>query len=398
MQKNKRSGPKQSPARDQEDALPRKLAALATELARHAGRVPAALKDKEHELQKQIRKCLQQKRDGVLQEAQERAQDDDDDAYRLLKERIEEAAGVLVVRGSDGRELEVNAFVVPLFARIAGGLDAAQCFQDEQAFELLRKSFQQEQLESRDATVVLVSHAYHPDELDAIGYGELHAMVREAYDAMTSKKSAADTIARSMRGWPASRFAPDDEALELRYLLGFTLKALDDPFYRIPDDEAAADRYFDARAARFRRWAQRVAPLVRQCLVTDGRDIDIDFLYQDLFHGGRETGSAEYRMLQLMSGLQQALQRHGARPEDTRAVIGPAEADDGAPVLRVHLYAQADDALLASAEKPVAMDFNLEEEAADAADALASIGVQALALALEFDADGEPLDVRPYPE
>lgn len=397
MQNNKRPGPKQSaPAKDQDDALPRKLAALAAELARQEGRAPAAAsQDKEHNLRRIVRKCLLQKKDGALHDALDYAHDDDG-AYPLLKERIEEASGVIVVRSSDGRDLEVNAFTVPLFARTTGGLDAAQCFQDEQAFDLLRKSFQQEQLESRDASVVLVSHAYHPDEIDAIGYGELHAMVHEACDAMTGKKTPAAAIARSMRGWPAAHFAPGDQALELRFLLGFALKKLDDPFYRVPDSEAAADRYFDARAARFRRWAERVTPLMQRCLVTDGRDVAIDFLYQDLFHGGRDTGFAEYRTLQMMSALQQGLQRHGTPPQDARAVLGLSEAEDGAPVLRVHLYAKADDALLASAEMPVAVDADLQTEADDACDALASIGVTTTALALEFDADGQPLDLRPY--
>lgn len=403
MQKHKRPGLKQkAAAKDHDDALPRKLAALAAAIAvegaRQEGRAPAAaLKDKEHDLRKIVRKCLLQKKDGPLHEALDTAQDDDG-AYPLLKERIEEAAGVIVVRGGDGRELEVNAFVVPLFARTAGGLDAAQCFQDEQAFDLLRKSFVQEQLESADASVVLVSHAYHPDEIDAIGYSELHAMVHDACDAMTGKKTSAETIARSMRGWPARDFARDDQALELRFLLGFALKKLDDPFYRVPDNEAAADRYFNARAARFRRWAQRVAPLVQRCLVTDGRDVAIDFLYQDLFHGGRDTGLAEYRALTMMSALQQALQRHGTQPQDARAVLGLWEAEDGAPVLRVNLYAKADDALLASAEMPVAADADPQTEADDARDALASIGVTTAALALEFDADGQPLDVQPYAE
>jgi hypothetical protein len=397
MQKNKRPAPKKSTASasNQDDALPRKLAALAVELARHPGGVPPALKEKESDLQKIVRKCLLQKKDNVLQEALEHALDDDG-AYPLLKERVEEAAGVIVVRGRDGRALEVNAFVVPLFARAPGGLDAAQCFQDEEAFELLRRSFQEMQLESRDARVVLVSHAYHPDEIESIVYSELHAMVHEASDSMLDKKTAATVIAGSMRGWPASGFGQGDQAIELRFLLGFALKALDDPFYRVPGNEAAADRYFDTRAARFRRWAHQVTPLVRRCLATDGRDIQIDFLYQDLFHGGKDTGLAEYRMLQMMSTLQQALQTHGIGPADTRAVIGPDESEDGEPILRVNLYAAADGALLASAEKQVTMDFDLSTEADDAADALATLGVKSLALATEFDTDGQPRTVRPY--
>lgn len=355
-----------------------------------------SLKKKKSNLQKIIRKCLYQKKDDVLYEALERTQDADSNAYQRLKDSIDEASEVIVFRRDDGRELEVNAFVIPLFAHAKGGLHGEQCFQDEEAFDLLRKSIQEAQLESRDATVVLVSHAYHLDEIDRIRYSQLNDMVREAYDSMTRKKATATpAIGRSMSGWPENHFVPEDLAVELRFLLGFSLKSVDDPFYQVPEDEAAADRYFESRAARFQRWSQQVAPLVKRCLVTDGSDIDIDFLYQDLFHGGKERGIAEYYMLQMMSELHQGLHAHGILPEDTRAIIGPTDIGDEM-VLRVNLYAEADGALVASSDKPIGAIRDLQIEADDAYDALMTIGVKSLALAMKFDADGQAVDVRPY--
>lgn len=396
MTKNKRpSAAKAAPSpEDQHEVLTEKLAALAVELSQRLHRLPSAeiLKEKTRELQKTIRKCVSQKKDDVLHEALEHALDDGADAYRLLKESIEEAAGTIVIRRDDGRELEVNAFVIPMFVHTTGGLHVEQCFQDEEAFDLLRKSVQEAQLESRDATVVLVSHAYHPDEIDRIRYGELHEMVREAFDSMTRKKTSATAIGRSMSGWPENHFAPDDQAVELRFLLGFALKTMDDPFYRVPENEAAADRYFEKRAERFRHWAQQVAPWVKRCLATDGRNIDIDFFYQDLFHGGKERGMAEYETLQMMSDLQHRLDSHGSPAENTRAVIGPA---DDASVVRVNLYA-ADDALLASADRPLNPGADVQTEIEDVCDALQTIGVKAMMQAKEFDSDGNPVSARPY--
>ncbi|HEY0844285.1 MAG TPA: DUF2863 family protein [Noviherbaspirillum sp.] len=400
MSKNKKTTPKKHAAlpEDQDDALTHSLVSLAVEITglKDSVSMQDALKPRQGELQKLIRKCLQQRKDDVLLEALETTLDEDSDAYLLLKEAIEDASENILFRRDDGRELEVNAFVIPLFAHTDGGLRIDQCFQDEEAFDLLRKSIQDAKLESDDASVVLVSHAYHLDEIEEIGFSQLHEMIREAYETMTRKKiTATPAITRSMSGWPENHFAPTDRAVELRFLLGFTLKRLDDPFYRVPEKEAAADRYFEARAARFRRWTTLVAPLIKRCLVTDGRDIDVDFLYQDLFHGGKERGIAEYDMLQMMSELHHGLQVNGIAAEHTRAIIGPTDAGGGM-ALRVNLYASADDALVASSDKPLGIVFDLQAEADDAFDALSTIGVTSLSIAKRFDEDGRPVDARPY--
>lgn len=384
----------------QDDATIRTLVALALDLTGLGDyeTLPEDLKKKKADFQKTIRKCLHQKKDGVLAEALESAWEEDSDAHAVLKESIEEASEIVVFRRDEGPELEVNAFLIPLFAHSIGGLRAEQCFQDEEAFELLRASFQESALESPQAKVALVSYAYHPEEIDRIGYSQLNAMVDEAFEMMTRKKApAVPAIARSMSGWPESGFAPDDSAVELRFLLGFALKTLDDPFYRIPENEAAADRYFEARAERFRAWSRQVAPLVKRCLATDGRDIEIDFLYQDLFHGGRETGMAEQAMLHMMSELQHALQASGVAPASAHAILGPAEVEDS-EVLRVNLYASADGAPIASSDMAISAIRDLQTEADDIHDALTTLGVTSLALAMKFDADGQPVDVRPYDE
>lgn len=400
MQKNKPHPRKASvpSIQDQDDALTQSLVMLAAALARHIDRteMPEPLKRKKADFLRAVRKCLQQGKDDVLDEALERLQCDDVNAYRYLKSHLEEAAENVVFRREDGPDLEVDAFVIPLFAHSSGGLRREQCFQDEEAFALLRDSLVDAQLESRKAKVVLVSHAYHLDEIERIGYSQLHGMVREAYEAMMRKKAPdAPEIARSISGWPESRFAPEDSAVELRFLLGFALKPLDDPFYRVPDNEAAADRYFEARAARFRQWTQRHAPLVKRCLASDGRVAEIDFLYQDLFYGGKEAALAEYFTLQMMADMQHALQEHGLAPQDAQAVLGPAR-DAGETVLRINLYAPGSDTPLMSADKPLGADSDLRAEADDACDALAMLGIKSVALAAKFDADGRPLDARPH--
>lgn len=376
-----------------------KLCDLALELVEQEDSASASdsLRQKEGDFHKLVKKCLYQKKDDILYEALEHAKYTDIGAYQLLKERIEETSEAIVTARDDGKNVEVNAFVIPMFVRTLGGLDREHCFHDQEAFDLLTRSLQKAQLESSDATVVLVNYAYHPDEIDSITFCHLNEMVRDAHASMTDKRGApTPAIDRSFGGWTESKFAADDHAVELRFLLGFALKTTDDPFYRVPEDEADADVYFEARAERFQRWTQQVAPLVKRCLVANDRKFEVDFLYQDLFHGGIERGIGEYFMLQMMSELNQGLEERGIDRESTKAIIGPADVRDRA-VLRVNLYASGDGTLLASSEKPWDIGRDLQVEIIDIQDALKTIGVTSLGLAAKFNADGQAVDVRPYP-
>lgn len=400
MPKSKQPAPRKSSlsSSDEQDALTQKLCDLAIEIVEQedSESMTDTLKKQASDFHKLIKKSVYQKKDDLLYTSLDRTRDADIGAYRFLRESIEEASEVLVTQGADGKNVEINAFLIPVFGRSTGGLHAEQCFQDQEAFELLTNSFNQAQLESPDATVLLISHAYHLDEIDAITYGHLNDMIREVLASMTEKKAAGTSaIERSFSGWPEHLFAPGDVAVELRFLLGFALKSTSDPFYRIPEDEAAVDAYFEARAERFQQWTEQVAPLVKRCLVNDGREIDLNFLYQDLFHGGKASGIAEYFMLQMLSELNQALDDHGIAPENTTAVIGPAEVRDDL-VLRVNLHAEADGALVASAEKPLDAGRDPQVDIDDTCDALSTIGVTSLRVAVKFDEDGQAVDPQPY--
>jgi hypothetical protein len=361
-----------------DEALADRLLDLALDLRESSvyTTLPDALQKAQGDLRKTIKKCLLQQREPALREALMRAYEEDAAAYVVLRENVEEMSANALFRRDDGPEMEVTAFVVPLFVHTIGGLSIEQCFQDEAAYEQLRESFQKHGLESVKASVVLVSHAYHLDEIERIGYCQLSAMAHEAYDAMTRKKTvSADAIAKSMSGWPPSHFAPDDSAVELRFLLGFAMKTMDDPFYHVPVKEAAADRYFEARAERFRQWSELVMPLLTRCLVTDGREAQINFLYQDLFHGGKAAAEREMDMLALLSEVQQILEKHGMAAEDARATLAPSDDDDDEnAVLRLTLHAAATGALIGSINKPHELTENMEGASADLADALVSIG------------------------
>ncbi|HEY5799917.1 MAG TPA: DUF2863 family protein [Burkholderiaceae bacterium] len=375
---------------DVDDALTLQLAEQAVALAQQAKGKLGVTPEVERGFPHLIKKALLGKKDEVLYDAIERARDADLAGSLLLRDAVEEASEVVIIRRDDGSVHEINAFVIPLFVHSVGGLRLERTFQDQQAFEELTASFVKAGLESPDARVVLVSHAFHVDEIDRITYSHLNEMTRDAGAALLGKKSApVAALERSMAGWPQSYFEPADTALELRFLLGFACKRADDPFYAVPASEAKADAYFAAREERFRDWTQQYGPIVQRVL---GGGTEIDFLYQDLFHGGKERGIAEYYTLQLMSELNLDLQEHAIDAADTSAVIAPSDSG-GEVVLQVNLYAQ-DGSLVASSEKPFGASGSLQAEVEDMRDALSVLGVASFAQALRFDAAGNPVEPR----
>lgn len=399
MPKNKRPVPRKSAntPEDKDEAVTRMLCTMALNLAEQEDSESqgTVLAEQAVEFGRIIRKALNQKKDEILYDAIERSKYEDVGAYQYLRSHIEEAASISVIRRDNAPAMEINAFVVPLLVQSTGGLKEADSFQDQDAFEALVQSFQQSELESAKAKVVLMSHAYDLDEIDRITYSHLHEMVRDAHASMTDKKIvAAPGLESSIVGWSATAFGAQDTAVELRFLLGFALKRIDDPFYAEPKDEAALDAWFDARMARYQQWTTKVGDLVKRCLAPAGAALEVSFLYQDLFHGGKEQGMSEYAMLQMMSGINHALAENNVAAADVSVVVGPAD-EHGEMLLRVNVHA-AGGALLHSADKPLDLAADLQDEVDDICDALATIGVTQLSVALRFDAQGQPLEVQAY--
>ena len=399
MPKNKRPVPRipRKAAADQvEDAdlLAQALADLALALseAEHAEEEDQeALGAKEVEFGRLLRNALRKKNDEVLYGAIERARDADVGAYQYLRSHIEEASATLVLRKEGAPAMEITAFAVPVFVHSAGGLKEAEGFQDGDAFDALVASFQGAGLESPHAKVVMLAHAYDPAEADRITYSNLQDMARDAAGSMTEKKLVArPALEQSMAGWEPTDFAPGDKAVELRYLLGFAMKRADDPFYSVPEQETEADAYFEARMERYRAWTGQAAPLVKRCLASRPDELELHFLYQDLFFGAREQAMAELAMLQMMAQLGAVLDQHASAAE---AVVGPADVDD-MMVLRVNLTAGG--VVIATSDKPLDLAADLQVEVDDICDALATLGVEAVSVALRFGPDGVAQDVRPY--
>jgi hypothetical protein len=217
---------------------------------------------------------------------------------------------------------------------------------------------------------------------------------------MTEKKMVdTPALAASVKGWSGGQFAPGDDAMELRCLLGFARKRADDPFYQAPDDEEGSDAYFAARMERYRQWTLEAAPMVQACLAADPAGLSINFLYQDLFYGAKEQAMAELAMLAMMSEINQALDDHQLDPAQVSVIVAPADVDDEM-VLRVNLYPSLyrDGAAdpVASTEKPFGLAADLQAEVDDVCDALDTIGIHAVSVAMRFGEDGQPQEVQPY--
>ncbi len=378
------------------DELARNLVDLALEITEREGPDAAALSARQEELTVLVRRMLRRKHDDVLYGAVEVAKYTDPDCCRLLRERVEEEAATYHVRGDDGMELEIDAFMIPLFVHSTGGLVQDDVFRDDADFDALMDSFRQSGLASAATRIVLVRHLYDLDAVDRIRYSDLQEMLREAAQALRSKKLVATpAIEAGMRPWIGGDYEPEDEAMELRFLLGFALKPVDDPFYRIPSGEAASDAYFEGRMARYRMWAGSVSPLLQRCLSRHPADIELNFLYQDLFYGAKEQGVGELSMLATLAEVNQKLEEQQRPPDRIKAVVAPLEAN-GEPVLRINLYPLDGGAPLATVDKPLDLAAHLEAELEDLCDALGTVGLDGVLLARGFDTAGEPEDAEPY--
>jgi len=397
MPKNKRPVPRTSnnTREPDTDAQARLMADMALEIAEREDDA-AQGGEQEDALAGLVRKAIRKKHDEVLYEAIELARYTDPLACRLLRGRIEEEAATLRIRRDDGPEYEIDAFLVPLFVRSQGGLDARQTFQDEAAFEGLVASFQAQGLDSKGAKIVLLQHAYDLAEIDHVAYGTLHQMLREAAASLLDKKlQPAPTIEASMRGWTGEPVAPDETALELRFLLGFSLKRADDPFYRVPKDEAGSDAYFAARMARYRAWTEAAAPLVARVLSRDPERLELNFLYQDLFYGAKEQGVAELATLGVLAEAKRLLASKDLAPDAVHAAVAPLDMGEHV-VLRANLYALDGGLPWGSVEKPVDLAADLTAEVDELCDALLSLGLEGVSIAASFSADGHAEGAEPY--
>jgi hypothetical protein len=399
MPKNKRPAPRQ-PAKPEAEAdhegLAQNLVDLALEITEREDLDPPTLAAREQDVLTLVRRALRRKHEEVLYGAIELARYTDPDACRFLRDKIEEEAATLRIHNEGEPEFEIDCFMIPLFIHSHGGLREAEVFHDDAAFEELGESLRHAGLASADTRIVLLRHLYELDAVDRISYGTLQDMLREAAAGLRSKKLlAAPAIEASMRPWEESGWEPQDEAMELRFLLGFALKRADDPFYRVPADEAGADAYYEGRMARYRMWAGGIAPLLSRCLSTHPAGIELNFLYQDLFYGAKEQALAELGMLATLSEVNRRIDELDRAPERIKAVVAPLESG-GQIVLRINLYPLDGGAPLATVDKPVDLAADLQSELEDLCDALGAAGLDGVLVARGFDAHGEPEAAEPY--
>lgn len=398
MPNNKRPAPRKTPkpaAEPDHEAVAQNLVDLALEITEREDPDPAVVEAREQDVLTLVRRALRRRHDEVLYGAIDVARHTDPAACRWLRDKIEEEAATLVAR--EGEEsFEIDAFMIPLFVTSTGGLLETEVFQDDAAFEELSDSFRKAGLASADSRVVLVRHLYDLDAVDAIRYSDLQEMLREAFQSMRSKKlSAAPAIQASMRPWVPGEAAPDEETMELRFLLGFVLKHTDDPFYRVPKAEAAADAYFEGRLARYRMWAGSITPLLQRNLSARPGGVELNFLYQDLFYGAKEQGLSELAMLATLADVNAVIDGQARAPERLKAVVAPVDLGEQA-VLRINLYPLDGGAPLATVDKPVDLSDDLEIALEDLCDALGTIGLDGILVASGYDAGGQPEGAEAY--
>ena len=184
-------------------------------------------------------------------------------------------------------------------------------------------------------------------------------------------------------------------SLELRFLLGFSFKRSDDPFYAIPKDDAGSDAYFATRMTRYRDWTVAAAPLVARCLAAEPERLELNFLYQDLFYGAKEQGVAELATLGVLSEVKRLLQAKDLLADAVHATVAPLDMGEHI-LLRANLYALDGGRPWGSVEKPVDLAADLVAEVDELCDALLSLGLEGVSVAAGFSDDGHAEGAEPY--
>jgi hypothetical protein len=272
-----------------------------------------------------VRSLIHKKDDDTLFDALERLWSDFPDAYWPVREAVDEQASTVILVREGAATMEANAFAIPMFVESQGGLKAGQGFQDPEAYDALVASITADGLESPDARVVLVQHWYDLAAIDRLSYSAVHELVREAAAAMGSKKlKGVPLLERSMVEAQPREFGPDDNAMELRFLLGFVLRRADDPFYTIPKN---ADDYFARRETAFNAWTAKVEPLLARLLDGAGNKVSINVRSQDVVHAAKEAAVAELAVLEMMFDIGAALQEEGIEAPASKAHVEPGPAD-----------------------------------------------------------------------
>ena len=318
-----------------------------------------------------VRSHLLKKDDDTLFDALERLWNDFPDSYWTLREAVDEQASTVVLVREGAPAMEANAFAIPLFVESTGGLQAEHAFQDPEAYEALVASITGAGLESPAAKVVLVQHWYDLAAMDRLAYSAVHDLVREAAAAMSSKKlKGVPLLERSMAPAQARGFGADDHAMELRFLVGFTLRRADDAFYAIPKDEAKAEAYFDRREQAFAAWSAQAEPLLARLLAPAGRVQSINVRSQDVFHAAKDAAVAELAILELMFDIGAALDGAGIGAADAKAHVEPGPAEGMLSVL----LRGPDDKVLLDAVLAVPQGIPLEDRLATVIGALDALG------------------------
>jgi hypothetical protein len=332
----------------------------------------------------------------VLYGAIELARDESVDGYRYLRNAIEEGAANLLpaprrCAGHGNRRLCHSVFV-----HSQGGLDPAADFQDGDAYDALLASFTEAGLESPQGQGGAGQPCLRPERnrKNHLWPAAQHGARSRAIAEQQENHGSAGAERSMAAGWAASSFGPDDSAVELRFLLGFALKRADDPFYAVPAKEKAADAYFAQRAERYQKWTEQYAPMVARCLgrgraaIPPAPELPVSgsVLWRARHCAGRICDAADAGHAQ--SG-------HGRPCAGAAAGHHRADRHRRRMVLRVQL--RAGDSVLAECDKALDLTADLEIEVDDVSDALASLGLglSQLSVALRFDADGQPQQLRP---
>lgn len=328
---------------------------------------------------------------------------DDEAAIDELLFTIEYEAQTRFVKLANGEVGTLNLFAIPVQVISTGGMPTRKVhLPPKPAFGDLVRSFKKHGLIRQDATVALADYLYHHSELD-LPFSKVWRLTERVYVSALGTPVAPEALAQAGRELPAKTGAEGAMLVELFYLVGAWVDAVDAP---LPFGGGTADAEEDeAYAQTVEAWQVATQPLLLDLLPKKLKDPSVHLGWPDDFFDACRDGMVGHEDLGLTLKTRQILEQAQVAPKGTRALVAYYVAEDGSrDDIGVSLLSRLTGEFLGGVSRAILPHETMEDVAEAIVYFLESLDIGEVAVAddpqplLTCDCCGEQTFLSPQPD
>lgn len=269
-------------------------------------------------------------------------------------------------------------YAMPVLSIRAGGLSPKRRSITGAALGEIARSFRKHGLVRHEASVLLCEYLFHPEELDALSFLQVHRLVEQLIE-QASGKTPRGALTGST-GWPQDPDkTPGQPRLELRYLLVCVLDdanapepfmaplsqdsfedveagvdgAADDGKIELSEEEEQEiEALVDAHFEKVETWMQDVTPTLSRVLKHGAADV-LFVQEPQPYYAGLQSGLASYWSFGMLCSFRSQLAQHDIAPRGAWALVMPVGEDDCVDEFRVSLLSVLENKLIAGFVRPL---------------------------------------------